>query len=201
MSAALTPSHAAGSTLHKLKHVNELKMEGIHRQTLDYSCGAASLSILLQRYFSDDHQEEEILADITFRLSPEEIQDRITEGFSMLDLKKAAERLGYSADGVILDRNAISALQGPVIILLRRKKINHFVVLKGVAGGSAFLADPARGNIRVPLYSLFEEWKGETLIVGRENFGLPTTHGLSTPKGDRAAPERHTVRALQNIQH
>lgn len=183
----------------KLKSIRELQFDGLQRQTLDYSCGAAALTILLNRYFGDSLTEHQILADIIHRLPEDKLLERTYEGFSMLDLKSAAENLGYSADGVILPREAVLALDGPVIILLRREKLNHFVVLKGVSQGRAFLADPARGNMRIPLYELYKEWQGETLIVGREAFGLPDRHGMNIPKGMDVAPESQTTRTLQHL--
>ncbi len=182
----------------KLKSLKELRMQGIKRQTKDYSCGAAALSILLKNYFEDKHEEQVILSDIVYRLSDKENLERMTEGFSMLDLKKSAQRLGYTADGVLLDQSAITALNGPVIILLRKKELKHFVVLKGATQGRAFIADPSQGHLRISLFELFSQWKGETLIIGREGFGLPKMHGLAIPKGNAAAPERELVRVLQH---
>jgi len=183
----------------KLTPMNQIKMKGIQRQTLDYSCGAAALSLLLKNYFEDDREEEVLLKDITYRLSEEEILDRMVKGFSMLDLKNTAQRLGYIVDGVLLPQEIVTELKGPVIILLRKNDLNHFVVLKKVTQGRAFIADPARGHLRLPLYELFAQWKGEALILGREGFGLPNQHGLSIPKGGAVAPEREVVRALQRI--
>lgn len=164
---------------------------------MDYSCGAAALSLLLTNYFEDHREEQPILIDITFRLSGQEINNRMVEGFSMLDLKNVAQRLGYAAEGVMLPQQAVSALDGPVILLLRKKDLNHFVVLKGVSQGRAFIADPARGHFRLPLYELFSQWAGETLILGRDGFGLPKEHGLSIPQGGGVASEREVVRSLQ----
>ena len=121
----------------------------------------------------------------------------MTEGFSMLDLKNTSQRLGYLADGVMLPQRAIAALNGPVIILLRKQNANHFVVLKGATQGRAFIADPARGHLRIPLYEFLSQWKGEALIWGRTGFGLPKEHGLSILQGN-AAPERESARALQH---
>lgn len=187
----------AQSPYHKLTPLNKLKMQGIKRQTLDYSCGAAALALLLKNYFEDDREEEVILKDIVYRLTEEETFDRETKGFSMLDLRNAAQRLGYSADGVMLPPKAAMVLKGPVIILLRKNELNHFVVLKGITQGRAFISDPARGHFRMPLYDLFAQWKGETLILGREGFGLPKEHDLSLPHGNATAPEREVVRMLQ----
>lgn len=183
----------------RLRSMSYLQMDGLARQTLDYSCGAAALAFLLKNYFDDKWEEREILADIVFRLSDDELQEKQRFGFSMLDLKQSAERLGYVAEGVSLSKDAAQALKGPVIILLRREKSNHFVVLKGIKQGRAFLADPSRGHVRVPAYELFREWKGEALVLGRQGFGLPDHHGLSLPKGGHVAPERDVVRNMQRI--
>ncbi|MFJ4386079.1 cysteine peptidase family C39 domain-containing protein [Pseudomonas sp. NPDC089408] len=143
----------------------------------------------------------QILADIVYRLSKDEEIERMHEGFSMLDLKQSAQRLGYSAAGVMLPIEAASQLKGPVIILLRpnNTKLHHFVVLKGVSGGHAFLADPARGHLRMPLFELAAQWRGETLILGRDGFGLPLQHALTPPRGNAVAPEQQVTRALQRV--
>lgn len=176
-------------------------MQGIRRQTLDYSCGAAALSILLESYFNENLSEEQILADIVYRLSKEEEADRMREGFSMLDLKQSAERLEYNATGIKLTLEAATRLKGPVIILLRPKntKLHHFVVMKGITAGHAFLADPARGNVRLPLFELAQQWQGETLVIGRKGFGLIEDHNLALPHGSAVAPERDVTRALQRV--
>ncbi|KPA87886.1 MULTISPECIES: C39 family peptidase [Pseudomonas] len=189
----------ASSAAPKITSLQQLKFSGIQRQTLDYSCGAASLTILLNQYFSDSIGEQQILSEIIHRLSKEELLDRVRKGFSMLDLKNAAENLGYNAAGVMLPLEAASRLKGPTIILLRRKELNHFVVLKGVSQGKAFLADPARGNLRMPLYELQKQWHGETLIVGRDDVGLIQDHLLALPNTRSLYPESNTVRTLQQL--
>jgi len=86
---------------------------------------------------------------------------------------------------------------GGFSIPIDKKDLNHFVFLKGVAQGRAFIADPAHGHFRMPLYEFFSQWDGETLILGRDGFGLPKEHGLSIPQGGGVASERKVVRALQ----
>jgi predicted double-glycine peptidase len=188
---------ASASPFQAPRPLSELRMERIERQTLDYSCGAAALTILLNLYFGETLHEQDVLADMVGRLSREQAVERATQGFSLLDLKTTAQRLGYQAEGVILPRQALASLKGPVIILLRQRSLNHFVVLKGIGRGSALLADPARGHIRMPLFELYEQWQGETLVLGRDQFGLPLEHGLKVPARSLIAPERETVRTLQ----
>ncbi|WP_404416407.1 C39 family peptidase [Marinospirillum sp.] len=188
--------HLAAASLQNLKPLNQLQMQKLERQTLDYSCGAAALSILLTHYFEDPWEEKVLLANLLYRLSDEERIERVQEGFSLLDLKNTAEQLGYSAEGVYLSASSLEILPGPIIILLRREKLNHFVVLKGAAEGKAFLADPVRGHLRLPIHQLLEEWQGEALVLGRANFGLPQQHALALPSSPYLAPERETLRSL-----
>lgn len=195
-SLASNAQHLAAASLQNLTPMNQLQMQNIQRQTLDYSCGAAALSILLTHYFEDPWGEKVLLANLLYRLSDEERIERVQEGFSMLDLKNTAEQLGYSAEGVYLSASSLEMLPGPVIILLRKEKLNHFVVLKGAAEGKAFLADPVRGHLRQPIHQFLEEWQGETLILGRPNFGLPQRHALALPFSPYLAPEQESVRTL-----
>lgn len=129
---ALFPQAAFSEKLIHLKSMRQMQSEKINKQTFDYSCGAASLAILFRYYFNDDIDEKTILADIVYRLDKNAIEDRARNGFSMLDLKLSAERLGYVADGVKLSLDSVKRLKGPIIILLKTDKENHFVVLKGV---------------------------------------------------------------------
>lgn len=183
----------------RLTSMRQLQMRDIERQTLDYSCGAAALAILLRGYFNESISEEDVLTDLISRMPREELAERIKSGFSMLDLKLAAQRMGYTAAGTRLKMEQAILLKGPVIILLSRDELKHFVVLKGIVKGRAHLADSVRGHIRMPLHELREQWRGETLIIGRERFSLPASHALAIPSADAVAPEQETVRALRHL--
>ncbi len=194
---SLCSPYAAG--LGELSSMRQRQMQQIERQTLDYSCGAAALAILLRLYFGQEIEEQDVLADLITRLPRDELADRIKAGFSMLDLKRSAQRLGYAAEGAMLTPEQATRLQGPVILLLHRGTLKHFVVLKGVREGRALLADSVRGHVRLPWHELLQEWHGETLIVGRAGFGLPHDHPLGLPASDGLAPERDSVRALRHL--
>jgi predicted double-glycine peptidase len=193
--ALSSPAMARGPSVVPM---NQLKMQGIERQTLDYSCGAAALSILLSRYYKIDVSETDILFDMILRKNNDDIQIVMREGFSLYDLKESVERLGFSASGIMLNADTASKLNGPVILLLRNKVANHFVVLRGISQGRAFITDPALGHYRIPLYELEKKWKGETLVVERDGFDLPTHGEFGIPSGKGVASEQDVVRALRN---
>ncbi len=178
-----------------VKSMKQMRLEGATLQTLDYSCGPASLVALLHGYFKDYHYGEPQLVDeMLLRMDEKEYATATKEGFSMLNLKQLAERLGYVAHGVKLPITAAEKLKGPIIILLKTEESNHFVVLKGAKAGRAFITDPARGHLRVPLWELARQWNGESLIIGRKDVGLPTAHVFSLPTNNSFAPEEESVR-------
>lgn len=195
----LWPMAAPRAVRAGLKSMRQLQMQEIERQTLDYSCGAAALAILLRLYFGHPLHEQDVLADIIVRLPKPELADRIKNGFSMLDLKQSAQRMGYAATGVRLNMEQAMRLKGPVIVLLYRDGLKHFVVLKGIVQGRALLADAVRGHVRLPLHELAQQWHGETLVVGREQFGFSSFHALAPAYGNAVAPEQESVRALRHL--
>lgn len=138
-----------------------LRDQRVVRQRYDYSCGAAALATLLHYGFGDDVDEEGVLRAIIARLSADDEASRKKEGLSLLDLKYEAEERGYRAQGFKLAAEYVPELKGPVLVFIQPRGYAHFAVLRGVRGGRAYLADPARGNVRMPLYRFFDMWLGE----------------------------------------
>lgn len=109
---------------------NKLKWKNIHRQQLDYSCGAGALSTLIEYYFDDPAPEPLLLGDMLERLDKKLQDDRKERGFSIQDLKVKAERMGYLAAGVQLSPEMLLSLKGPVIVLLEGEKNQSSCCLK-----------------------------------------------------------------------
>jgi len=59
----------------------------------------------------------------------------------------------------------LSKLKVPAITLVKVRGYAHFVVIKGVAGGEVFIADPAFGNRSRSLESFDREWNRVILVV------------------------------------
>lgn len=194
----LSNATLAESSSINIKSWKALKRQDISLQTLDYSCGAAALSILLKGYFNHQEATEPVLlADLIYRLPSVEMENRVQYGFSMLDLKQVAERLGYQAVGLRLHPRSIERLDGPFIILLKSDELNHFVVLKGIRHGHAWIADPSRGNLRVAMHELVSQWTGESLIIDHDDFSRHYNHVLAVPSG--VVPEQELVRSMQRV--
>jgi len=143
--------------------VRELRFKDVVPQKYDFSCGAASIATILKYAFKmQDVHEEEIVNSMIENGSKELIKKK---GFSLLDIKKYAERKGFSANGYKLDKEKLSHLKIPGIVLLNSKGYEHFVVLKGVKNGKVYLADPAMGNRSTPINEFLETWNGVVFAV------------------------------------
>jgi predicted double-glycine peptidase len=75
-------------------------------------------------------------------------------------------------------------LKIPVIVLLNTRGYKHFVVLKGIKDGRAYLADPALGNRSVPAKEFVESWDGVAFVVFKKTdkeVALPLDTALKAP--------------------
>ncbi|MEN5018491.1 cysteine peptidase family C39 domain-containing protein [Erwinia sp. Eh17-17] len=149
-----------------LKGWNSLKTEGIVRQTTDFSCGPAALSLLLKEKYGVTIGEMEILSDIIYRSARGTEGEKIKLGFSLLDLKNEAQRLGFRAKGVKFTDISDLTVNTPLLILLESESYSHFVVLTGMKEDYAEISDPERGHWHMPLYLLKSQWKGYALVTG-----------------------------------
>jgi hypothetical protein len=160
-----------------LRSMKDLRDKDLVKQRLDYSCGAAALATILRYGFGDEVTEREILVELFDLLSEDEEGLRRKEGFSLLDLQRVAQARGYKAQGFRLEPQYLAKLGGPVIVFIEPRGYKHFAVLRGVKGDRVYLADPSRGNIRMPAYSFLDSWLGENgkgiIFVIEPKEGLP----------------------------
>jgi hypothetical protein len=177
-----------------IKTWKELREQNVIMQKRDYSCGAAAIATLMRHYFQDDITEKEILDNITSGLNEVELKKRKKKGFSLLDLKKFAERRGYIAMGTKLKLSSLPKLRGPVLVFLDLKDYKHFAILRGIKGNRVFIADPSRGNMRMSIDKFAEEWAGVTLVLGKKGFKTPTEYPLKIQEDELIRPERMAIR-------
>lgn len=159
-----------------------LRFKNVVRQGFDVSCGAAAMATLFTYFYGDPRTERELIDDMVAAGDVEEIQKR---GFSMLEMKKAAEARGYAADGFQLASvRDLLQLKVPVITLINTRGYAHFVVVKGVENGRVLIADPAFGNLSRPLDQFESEWKNIILaVVNQQRQGDETFRTSQVVKG------------------
>ncbi len=187
-------------TVSRLKSMLDFRDENLIRQQYDYSCGAAALATLMRFGFGDPVTEQQIVTDLFAGLAGEDAAIRESEGFSLFDLQQVAKKRGYKAEGFRLEPQYIAQLNGPVIVFLETLGYKHFAVLKGVRGDRVYLADPSRGNIRMPAYRFLQAWmrdgKGIVFVVEPKDAGLGGKNVLRPPATGLTQPEIIGVREL-----
>lgn len=143
-----------------------LRTQGVVIQKYDYSCGAAALATLMTYHFNDPVNEESLLNLISQIRGGDDSYK--SEGVSLLDLKSLAQQRGYQADGYRLTIEQLSHLKSPVLIYYKPKGYDHFSILKYVKNSRAYLSDPVKGNVAIPVWQFKEEWDGAVLALQKK---------------------------------
>jgi hypothetical protein len=160
--------------------MKDIRSEGVVRQRWDMSCGAAALSTLLTYDFKDNTPETAIVVWILHREDPARVRAR--GGFSLLDLKRFAQARGYNAEGFSdMSLEELASQKSSVIVPVRLKGFDHFVVVKGVSGDRVFLADPGFGNVTMKTSRFVQIWKnGIVFVVHPPDERMQVAKGISS---------------------
>ena len=119
-------------------------------------CGAACLAMILQHYGS------------YFPLSRiREIAGTDRQGTSAYGMVKAAEKLGFEAEGVEGDKEALlSSFQLPVIAhVVIDGSLLHYVVIYEITREKIIVADPAKGIVNYSLDEFCKIWSGVLIML------------------------------------
>jgi predicted double-glycine peptidase len=191
------------------RSMKNLRDQHIVKQRFDFSCGAAALATLMRYGFREDVTEAQLLVALFDLPTDAEKAERERSGFSLLDLQRVARARGYDADGFRIDADQLRMLGGPVIVFIEPRGYRHFAVLRGIRGDRVYLADPARGNMRLPLYAFLDSWlqdDGTGIIFAAEpRTGAPAGPSLLALAGGtggaRIRPELMSVREMLEVGH
>lgn len=141
-----------------------LRDQQVVKQQFDFSCGASSLATLLTHHFDDPHTEADIL----------DLFDHEEAAASFDDMKQVLSTLGYEAKGYAVTFDQLSTARAPVILYIRQKDNDHFVVLRAIDGEHVHVADPSTGNRFYSKHKFMNLWlttsenkKGKILAVIR----------------------------------
>jgi len=116
---------------------------------------------------------------------------RLRQGFSLLDMKRYVDQLGY--EGVGLGKLSLVDLmeRAPVIVPVNLPWYPPFVVFRGVASRTVLIADPAFGNTSLSSDKFLDGWI-EYRGIGRVGF-------IVTRNGEPAPPRRLSAHALDFV--
>jgi predicted double-glycine peptidase len=165
-----------------LRSWKDMKFEGLVRQRTDFSCGAAVLATVFNSAYGKHTTEQQVLVNMLKLADPEAVKDK---GFSLLDMKKYVNDLGYGAEGYQVDFDALHHLKVPGIVLLNIKGYHHFVVVRKVTDDIVQLGDPALGNRVMSKREFKRAWNNVVFVVVGD--GLEPNSVLMNPPAPLSA--------------
>lgn len=145
-----------------VKSLMDVRFSTTVRQQQDWSCGSAAVATVLTFHYAHPITERDALEAMFARGDQQRIQ---REGFSLLDLKRYLDSLGYEANGYETGLDKLAEAGIPAIVVINDRGYNHFVVVKGIRNGSVLVGDPAKG-LRVLSREHFDRmWNPRILFV------------------------------------
>ena len=173
------PRASAGPVISLL----ETRRENVVLQQWDLSCAAAALATILRYQHGVPVTERSVALGLVDRTeyidNPELI--RLRQGFSLLDLKRYTDAIGYQ--GIGLGQLAFDDLvaRAPMIVPVNLRGYPHFVVFRGATANEVLLADPAFGNVAMSIGKFVNAWI-DYREIGRVGFvvsksGVPASPG------------------------
>ncbi len=157
----------------EVRSLYEIRQQDVVRQQWDISCGSAALSTVLTHHYSDPVSEAEIVSAMLQVTNPARVRER--GGFSLLDLKRFVERRGYEGKGYAeLTVEDLVDLKVPVILPVRIKGYDHFIVFKALLGDRVVFADPAFGNLTMRVDHFERMWSNGLGFVVLQPDATPT---------------------------
>jgi predicted double-glycine peptidase len=176
-----------------VRSLAEMRQHNVIRQQWELSCAAAALATVLRYQYGVPVTERSVALGLIDR--EEYIADpdlvRLRQGFSLLDLKRYVDALGY--DGIGLGRLTFADLveRAPVIVPVNLQGFPHFVVFRGATAKTVLLADPAFGNVTMSVDKFVNGWI-DYRDIHRVGF-------LVAESGMPAPPGRLTARAMDFV--
>jgi predicted double-glycine peptidase len=171
----------------------EMRHQNVVLQQWELSCAAAALATILRYQYGVPVTERSVALGLINReeylTNPDLV--RLRQGFSLLDLKRFVDALGY--EGVGLGQLTFTDLveQAPMIVPVNLQGYPHFVVFRGATSARVLLADPAFGNVTMSVDKFINGWI-DYRDIGRVGF-------VVAKSGRRAPPGRLSARAMDFV--
>ncbi len=176
------PGPGTGHLRAYVNPASEIDKGHLIKQKYDYSCGSASLAILLNHYLGEDFTERQVIAGLMHYGNADQIEKR--KAFSLLDMKRFVTQLGYKAEGYRAELDDLKTLNVPCLVPISIMNYRHFVVFRGIYQGHIFLADPWRGDISFTLDDFYDAWYDKVIFVVSPPEGGQTVTALKLREED-----------------
>jgi len=165
----------------------EMRQQNVVMQQWDLSCAAAALATILRYQFGEPVTERSVALGLIRReeyiANPDLV--RIRQGFSLLDLKRYVDGIGYQGIGLGQMEYEDLLERAPIIVPVNAFGYPHFVIFRGATDRTVLLADPAFGNTTLSV----EKFKAAWIYYrdfGRVGF-IVTPNGMPAPPGALSA--------------
>ena len=184
-----SPEGLAADPAPPVRSILEKRHQNVVLQQWELSCAAAALATILRYQHGVAVTERSVALGLINReeyiANPELV--RLRQGFSLLDLKRYVDALGY--EGIGLGQLAFADLleRAPIIVPVSLRGYPHFVVFRGATADRVLLADPAFGNVTMSIDTFVNGWI-DYRDLGRVGF-------VVTKSGTLAPPGRLSARA------
>lgn len=152
----------AGGVHVPVTSLKQRKQAGTVLQQYDFSCGSAALATLLTHHYGHPVSEASVLEAMYAAGDQAKIR---REGFSLLDLKRYLQGLGFAADGFQQPLDKLLEARLPAIVLINERGYRHFVVVKGLSRDRVLIGDPAQGTRALSRANFDSIWVGRLLFV------------------------------------
>ncbi|MEW6102186.1 MAG: C39 family peptidase [Candidatus Omnitrophota bacterium] len=188
--ASIGLNFGAGRITKEVKSLQDIKTQNIITQSWDYSCGPASIATILTHHFDDKITEQQVISYLLLTTDLEKVKAR--RGFSLLDLKNFALAKGYNAAGYKMDLSSLVEMNVPVLIPIKIKDYNHFVIFRGLRRDRVFLADPVLGHMTMRVEKFLSIWKGGVGFVVTKEGIEPVDSRLALTKEEESLLTDHS---------
>jgi hypothetical protein len=165
-----------------IKPLSAFQSDRLVKQAYDYSCGSSALATLLKFHFGEKLTEKQVIQGMLHYGDIEKIQRR--RAFSLLDMKKFVNKLGYRGVGYKAKIEDLIDLDSPGIIPIKIFNYRHFTVLKGIHKGHIFLVDPWRGHSSYSLSQFQQMWYNNVIFIVYPPKGKPELKALVLKEED-----------------
>ncbi len=146
-----------------LKPASEFEFSRMAKQKYDYSCGSAALATILKYQLAEQFTETQIIHGMLKYGDKQKIMER--RAFSLLDMKKFVNALGYTGVGYKASVEDLRTLDMPCIMPIELYGYRHFTVFKDIYKNHVFIADPFRGNTSYTIGAFKELWHKNVIFV------------------------------------
>ncbi|MCK7511119.1 MAG: cysteine peptidase family C39 domain-containing protein [Desulfobacterales bacterium] len=127
----------------------------IVKQQYDYSCGSAALATLLNYYLGENLTERQIIEGLVEYGDKKQIEK--LRAFSLLDMKRFVEKLGYKGAGYKAEIADLRTLGKPCIVPMEIFGYQHFCRLPGNRPGSRLSGRSLPGECQFPRGAVRED--------------------------------------------